>query len=134
MRQVFSSPRLENVEGVARLLDEAGIENKISGDRGYKQVSRREFSYVQKGKDGNAQPAVWVIKSEDYKRARELLHGAGLIDAAAGASYLPEVLQFKQAAKADPQSRLMRIKLVLLFVLGGMVAFVVLKMLFSYGH
>jgi hypothetical protein len=134
MRQVFSSPRLENVEGVARLLTEAGIDNKVSDDRSYKQVSRREFSYVQQAKGGGTQPAVWVIKSEDYKRARELLHGAGLVDAAPAASYLPEALQFKQAGKADPQTRLMRIKLTLLFVLGGMVAFVVLKMLFTYGH
>jgi hypothetical protein len=74
MRQVFTSPRLENVEGVAKLLTDANIEIKVSDDRGYKQVSRREFSYVQKARDGGNQPAVWVIKSEDYKRARELLH------------------------------------------------------------
>jgi hypothetical protein len=134
MRQVFTSPRLENVEGVAKLLTEAGIETKVSDDRSYKQVSRREFSYVQKGKDGGNQPAVWVIKSDDYKRARELLHDAGLIDSAQGSSYVPEVLQFKQAQKSDPQKRLVRIKLTLLFVLGAMVMWVVLKMLFSFAQ
>ena len=46
MRQVFSSPRLENVEGVAQMLREAGIEIKVTDARSYKQVSRREFSYV----------------------------------------------------------------------------------------
>ena len=30
MRQVFSSPRLENVEQVARLLEDAGIETRIT--------------------------------------------------------------------------------------------------------
>jgi hypothetical protein len=134
MRQVFTSPRLENVEGVAKLLTDAGIQIKVSDDRGYKQVSRREFSYVQKAKDGGNQPAIWVIKSDDYKRARELLHDAGLIDAAQVASYVPEALQFKQAQKVDPQKRLMRIKLTLLFVLGAMVMWVVLKMMFSFAH
>jgi len=130
MRQVFTSPRLENVEGVARLLTEAGIQIKVSDDRGYKQVSRREFSYVQKGRDGGNQPAVWVIKSDDYKRARELLHDAGLIESAQAASYVPEAMQFKQAPKSDPQQRLMRIKLTLLFVVGAMVAWIVLRMIF----
>ena len=130
MRQVFTSPRLENVEGVAKLLTEAGIQIKVSDDRGYKQVSRREFSYVQKARDGGNQPAVWVIKSDDYKRARELLHDAGLVDSAQVASYVPGPMQFKQAAKSDPQQRLMRIKLTLLFVVGGAVTWMILRMIF----
>lgn len=129
MRQIFTSPRLENVEGVAKLLDEAGIENKVSEGRGYKKVSRREFSYVEK-KDGGNNPAVWVIKSDDYKRARELLHGMGLIDTAPTSSYLPGPLQFKQPATTDQQTRLVRIKMVLLFVLGAMVLGTILKMVF----
>ena len=131
MRQVFTSPRLENVEGVAKLLTDAGIQIKVSDDRGYKQVSRREFSYVQKGNDGGNQPAIWVIKSDDYKRARELLHDAGLTDSAQVASYVPEALQFRQATQSNPQKRLVRIKLTLLFVLGAMVMLVVLKMMLS---
>ena len=134
MRQVFTSPRLENVEGVAKLLTAEGIEIKVSNDRGYKQVSRREFSYVQKARDGGDQPAIWVIKSEDYKRARDLLFEAGLIESAQGASYVPEALQFKQVQASDPQRRLMRIKLALLFVLGAMVMSVVLRMLFSFAR
>lgn len=129
MRQIFTSPRLENVEGVAKLLDEAGIETKVSDDRGYKQISRREFSYVERKASGN-HPAVWVIKSDDYKRARELLHGIGLLDAASSLSYVPDALQFRQAPAVDPQKRLMRIKMSLLFVVGAMVAWVVLKMMF----
>jgi hypothetical protein len=129
MRQMFSSPRLENVEAVARLFEEAGIEHKVSEGRGYKKVSRREFSYVEKNNNPNL-PAVWVIKSEDYKRAREMLHDMGLEEGAPASSYVPEVLQFKQVEKADPQARLMRIKVTLLFVLGGAAAFIILKMLF----
>jgi len=130
MRQIFTSPRLENVEAVAKLLTEAGIETKVTESRGYKQVSRREFSYVEK-KGGSNHPAVWVIKSDEYKRARELLHGMGLLDTAPMPSYVPEALQFKQADKASPQTRLMRIKLILLFVVGATVALIVLRMIFQ---
>ena len=129
MRQIFTSPRLENVESVAKLLTDAGIENKLSDDRGYKQVSRREFSYVQKNSSGK-EPAVWVIKSDDYKRARELLSGMGLIEPNATASYLPDALQFKEVAKPDMRRRVNRIRIVLFAVVGAMAAWVAMKMLF----
>lgn len=131
MRQIFSSPRLENVEGVASLLAEAGIEIKVSEGRTYKQVSRREFSYVEKKDDASNQPAVWVIKSDDYKRARELLHGIGLIDTAPAPSYLPAPLQFKSAATPNRARRVSRIRLTLLFVVGAMAAWMILKIAFA---
>ena len=121
MRQVFSSGRLENVEGVAQLLRDAGIEIKVVGDRGYKQVSRREFSYVGAQGGSSEQPAVLVLNSDDYKRARELLHAAGLIESSAAPSYLPESLRVKEAAPPSQAQRIFRIKLVLLVVLGGVV-------------
>src|SRR4029079_1169708 len=115
--------RLENVEGVSKLLTEAGIENRISDDRGYKQVSRREFSYVQKKNASGNQPAVWVINSDDYKTAREMLHSMGLVDATSSTpSYVPEALQFKQTATRDPQSRVKRIKIGLLLAIGALLA------------
>ena len=108
MRQVFSSGRLENVEGVAQLLRDAGIEVKVTGERGYRQVSRREFSYVGKQRELSEQPSVMVINSEDYTRAREMLHAAGLLESAAPASYLPESLQVKEPAPPDPLQRIFR--------------------------
>jgi hypothetical protein len=131
MRQVFSSGRLENVEGVAQMLREAGIEVKVTGERGYRQVSRREFSYVGKQREQSEQPAVMVINSDDYKRARELLHGAGLLESTAPASYLPDSLQVKEAAPANTQQRIFRIKLVLLVVLGGFVLLSLVKIFLS---
>lgn len=130
MRQVFTSPRLENVESVALLLREAGIEIKMSEGRGYKKVSRREFSYVEKKAGGN-QPAIWVIKSDDYKRARELLHGMGLLDTAPIASYVPAPLQFKEGVTRDPQQRMMRIRMALLFVVGAIGVVLVIRNLLT---
>jgi hypothetical protein len=130
MRQVFTSPRLENVEGVAQLLREAKVEIKVTDARGYRQVSRREFSFVpsQQAKQ-TAQPAVWVINSEDYKRARELLAGAGLLDEAkTTSSYLPEPMQFQDKPVEPAQARIGRMRLALLFIAGALVFWTVLRM------
>lgn len=77
MRQVFSSSRLENVEGVAQLLRDAGIEVRVTNDRSYKGNRRSSFSYAEQPKE---RPAVWVVRSGDQLRARDLLREAGLID------------------------------------------------------
>ncbi len=133
MRQIFSSPRLENVESVAALLTDAGIENKVSDGRSYKKYSRREFSYVpakQEASGGNA-PSVWVVKSDDYKRARELLHELGLLDDAktTAPSYIPEPLQFKERPTVPTRQRIGRMRLALLFAVGAMAFYTVLRML-----
>jgi hypothetical protein len=131
MRQMFTSPRLANVEGVAQFLTDHGIENKITQGRSWKGVSRREFSFREKEGSKDEQPAVWVLKSEDYTRARELLHEAGLIEVAAtrDTSYLPENLQFKEeAAKPDSAKRIFRIKLALLAIIGAMASMMAVRM------
>lgn len=130
MRQMFSSPRLENVEAVAKLFAEAGIEHKISEGRGYKKVSRREFSYVEKNNNSNL-PAIWVINSEDYKRAREMLHDMGLEAGSPASSYVPEVLQFREPVRPSNSLRLSRIRIALLFAVGGLAAWMVIRMLLS---
>jgi len=130
MRQVFTSPRLENVEGVAQLLREAGVEIKVSDARSYRKVSRREFSYVPSQQEKqSAQPSVWVINSDDYKRARELLASTGLLDEAkTGSSYLPEPMQFKEKAESPASTRIGRMRLALLFVAGALVFWTILRM------
>jgi hypothetical protein len=129
---MYTSPRLSNVEGVARLFDEHGIENKITQGRSYKGVSRREFSFRETEKSKDEQPAVWVLKPDDYKRARELLMEAGLVEANAtsrGDSYLPDSFQFKDnGGKPDPSKRIFRIKLALLGIIGAMAGLMALRM------
>ena len=51
MRQMFSSARLETVEGVAALLNEHGIETRITQGRSYKGTRRRTFSYRDNEKE-----------------------------------------------------------------------------------
>ena len=114
MRQVFTSTRLENVEGVAKLLGDHGIGTKITQGRSWKGNSRREFSYSAKNHDQSQQPAVWVLKPEDFKKARELLHEGGLLASTRETSYLPENLQFQEGGKTDPARRVNRIRMALL--------------------
>lgn len=116
MRQVFTSVRLENVERVGQMLNEVGIETKITQGRSWKGVSRREFSYSAKNHDPSQQPALWVIKPEDFKQARQILHDAGLLEATRDASYLPEHLSFRDPASQSPAARMTRIRMALLFI------------------
>lgn len=121
MRQVFTSPRLENVEAVAELLRAEGIEVRISNDRSYRGNRRSHFSY-RDGVESGPQPAVWIVKSEDQPRGRQLLRDAGLLESsrAGESSYLPlPALDGggKRGEDAGKRSR-MRIRLVLLGLIG----------------
>ena len=128
MRQMYTSPRLGNVEGVAKLLDDNAIQNKITQGRTYKGVSRREFSFRETERSKEEQPAVWVLKPEDYKRARELLIEAGLMEVNMRDSFLPDNLKFKEEdAKPDPAKRIFRIKLILLGVIAAMAGLMVVR-------
>ena len=79
MRQVFTSQRLETVEGVARLLEEAGIAVHISNGRSYKGGMGGQFSFSDP-KPARKQPALWIKHPADQPRAREILRNAGLLD------------------------------------------------------
>ena len=71
MRQVFSSPRLENVERVAELLREQGIDVRVTNGRSYTGARRGTFSYRESANE-DPPAAVWVVKSEDQPQARHI--------------------------------------------------------------
>lgn len=78
MRQVFTSLRIETVEGVAALLKEAGIEVYLANGRSYHSKRAGQFSYAEPMKL-KQQASVWVTHAEDQPRAREILREAGLL-------------------------------------------------------
>lgn len=113
MRQMFTSPRLENVERVAQLLNEAGIQTKISNGRSYKGSHRGGFSYRESERSGG-QPAVWVIVSEDQPRAREILRDAGLLDTTRAPQAAPVAPIFRAPDVRTPaaaQKRVLALKM-----------------------
>jgi hypothetical protein len=122
MRSVFTSPRLENVEAVAKMLEEAGIEVRISQDRSYKGNRRRPFSY-RDSSNTEPNPQVWVIKAEDQPKARAMLREAGLIDStrpefSLSHSYLPPSPTQTVAPKRDRRAMLvLRMRLLLLGII-----------------
>ena len=78
MRQIFTSLRIETVEGVARLLEEAGIEVHLANGRSYHSKRGGLFSYAEP-MQVKQQPSLWVRHAEDQPRAREILREAGLL-------------------------------------------------------
>lgn len=123
MRQVFSSPRLENVEGVARLLNDEGIETWVSQARGYKGQRRTTFSYTETARADTSQwPAVWIVRAEDQPRARALLREAGLLTATSKPSYLPEaeVDRTRSANKPMSAAWVLRFRLLILAAIAGL--------------
>lgn len=116
MRQVFSSPRLENVERVAALLNEHGIETRVTNGRSYRGTRRGSFSY-RENPEGDARPAVWVVTSDDQPRAREILREMGLLDSGRSpTSYLPTPHDVRgEDDIAARKRRSFRIKSALLF-------------------
>ncbi len=112
MRQVFTSPRLENVERVAALLQEHGVVTRITNGRTFKGSLRGSFSYRETA-NKTPPPAVWVVRSEDQPKARELLRDAGLLDSGRSpTSYLStDLLHSARNDANDPAKRRMfRIK------------------------
>ena len=127
MRQVFTSVRLENVERVEKMLNDAGIATKVNQGRSWKGVSRREFSYSDKNHDPSQQPSLWVVKPDDFKKAREILHEAGLLEATRDASYLPAHLQFGKQRDASPLAKVSRVRMALLFIVALVAAGLILR-------
>ncbi|MDR0184727.1 hypothetical protein [Lysobacter arvi] len=115
MRQVFSSQRLENVETVAQMLRDADIEVRITNGRSYKGGRRGTFSYSDSD-GGSPKPAVWIVRSEDTVKARQILREAGLLETTresfAGPSF--RLNADDTPARAKTQSRALRIKLALI--------------------
>src|SRR5688572_13227741 len=119
MRQVFSSPRLENVEGIAKMLEDQGIEVRITHGRSYKGGWGGRRSYREAG---GPQPAVWVVRSEDQPKARQLLRDAGLLDStrAGSDSFLSPSVHAgapEGPVAPAPQKRAFRYKIALLIAI-----------------
>lgn len=114
MRQVFSSARIENVQAVAKLLAGEGIEVRVEDGQRYRRSIRGGFSYRDSG-DVSSRASVWVVRSDDQPRARQLLHEAGLLEAtpANPSSFLPAT---GHAARSGSPNRRARFGLGLLIV------------------
>ncbi len=127
MRQIFTSPRLDNVQTVDAMLRDAGIDTRMTDARTWNRATNRDFSYSDR-QSGYRWPALWVVQSEDYPRARQILREAGLLldsTRPESASYLPPAIE-PEPARAS--SGAMRLRMILFGVALAGAALVAFKL------
>ena len=78
MRQIYTSPRHENVDRVVALLNEHGIATSVTNRKPYGGSHWKRFSYRESGTTHDEWPKVWVVDPNDQVRAREVMREAGL--------------------------------------------------------
>jgi hypothetical protein len=123
MRQIYSSPRQANIQRVVALMAEHGIQTTISNRRAYQGSDWKRFSYTAKG-DRETWPQVWVVRSEDQTRARQVLRDAGLEPATRFADELAAARSVGDTTRHKQVS--FRIKLVIFALIAGVIALIAL--------
>lgn len=126
MRQIYTSPRMANIERVVALLAEHGIQTSIGNRRAYQGADWKRFSYTAKG-DRDSWPQVMVTRADDQPLARRLLREAGLEPATRFADDLAAA-----RGVGDPRSHArasMRVKLVVLALIAGVSVLIALTIL-----
>jgi hypothetical protein len=116
MRQIYTSPRMENVQRVIALMAENGIQTTLGNRRDYQRDDWKRFSYTARG-DRDSWPQISVVRSEDQTRARQILRDAGLEPATRFADELAASRTIADPAVHKRAS--VRIKLIVLALIGG---------------
>ncbi len=127
MRQIFSSQRVETVEGVAKLLRDAGIDVRITNGRSYHSKRGSQFSYLDTSK-ATTHPTLWVVHADDQPRAREILRDARLLETTRRDHPTAEFAFRDQAGEIAPRRNwAWRIRIGLLLVIAAVAMVVVMR-------
>ncbi|MGV6491803.1 putative signal transducing protein [Stenotrophomonas rhizophila] len=127
MRQIFSSQRVETVEGVATLLRDAGIDVRITNGRSYHSKRGSQFSYLDTSK-ATTHPTLWVVHADDQPRAREILRDARLLETTRRDHPTAEFAFRDQVGEVAPRRNwAWRIRIGLLLVIAAVAMVVVLR-------
>lgn len=134
MRQMFTSARLENVERVDALFQQAGIATKVIGGRSYKGHSRRGFSYNDSSTvSSESPPQLWVLHADDYRRAREILLAEGLLEVSAEGTAVPSFRSATPKPEDKKSNRLVKTRMALMVIVIGLIAIQGLRLLVQNG-
>lgn len=126
MRQIYTSPRMENVERVVALMAQHGIQTSVSNRRAYQGADWKRFSYATPG-DRDSWPQISVVRAEDQTAARRLLREAGIEPAT---RFAEELAAARSAGDVNAHRRAsMRVKLVVLALIVGVSLLIVLSQL-----
>lgn len=78
MRQLYTSPRSENIDRLVALLTEQGIATRVLNRSRYDRSTWKRASYLQRRERRDEWPQVWIAHPDDYTRARAILTGMGI--------------------------------------------------------
>lgn len=78
MRQIYTSPRHDNIDRIVALLSEHDIETAVTNRSSYNRQTYQRFSYTQRQEDRDTWPQVWVQSADDFPKARALLKEIGI--------------------------------------------------------
>jgi hypothetical protein len=131
---MFSSARLENVERVEALFQQAGIVTKVIGGRSYKGHSRRGFSYNENAMaQSESPPQLWVLHADDYRRAREILLQEGLLEVTAEGTAAPSFRASTPKPEIKGENRIVKTRIALMVIVIGLIAIQGLRLLLQNG-
>lgn len=126
MRQLFTSPRMENIDRVVALLNAAGIATHVGNRRAYQGSNFKRISYTSR-EESSTWPQVWVVHSDDQVQARALLRAAGLEPATRFAAELA-LVRSGVSNQSTTSKRAGRLRLILLAAFGVSVIVAALRM------
>lgn len=78
MRQIYTSPRPENINRVIALMAEHGIQASVQNRSNWNTPGHRRFSYLEASDARAGWEQVWVEHADDYTRARTLMRELGI--------------------------------------------------------
>lgn len=125
MRQIYTSPRHDNIDRVVALLAEHAIETTVTNRSSFNRPTFQRFSYSERNNDRSSWPQVWVKHADDFTKARSLLKEIGI----------DPVVRFQEELRVHrtpdirpPQQRTAaRYRLMALAIVAGVMLVVVLK-------
>lgn len=120
MRQIYTSPRIANVEMAVALMNENGIETAMRNRRAWQNDAWKRFSYA-KPPARAGWPQVWIVHSEDQPRARQLLRDAGIEPATRFADELAEY----RKPELRKRSLIQRVRTALLVIIATVIGLIV---------
>ncbi len=125
MRQIYTSPRQENIDRVVALLAEHGIEATVTNRSVWKRPSYQRFSYSQRMDSRDEWPQVWITNADDFTQSRALLKGIGIEPIS---RYSEELAAARQPSSQAPAQRTAaRVRLIALVAVAAVFLMVVLK-------
>jgi hypothetical protein len=127
MRQIYTSPRQQNIDNVVALMAEHGIETSVTNRSNYNRASWQRFSYSQGRDNSHSWPQVWISNADDYTQARMVLKEIGIEPAIRHADELAAARN--PAAAAPRQHTVNRVRRIALAAVLGAFAMVVLRYL-----